>query len=641
MKSLEARQGREPDRASGRPRTACQQCNSLKVRCAGGKPSCFRCSRLRRHCVWPDDSGPPGLAGPRPLATPRGRGHAPEGSPVGMAIPPAIARKLVDAYFSKVYNATLLLHRPSFTVSLEAGTVCTHLLLSVCAMATCFYDAGNNCETPPRLEEETDRWAEEAGRILFAQINDSTEESLVSHLNLALYWYSRGRWQRAVIFEGNAGCVVRLLGLGLGPAAESGDSPLTMEITRRRFWAYFIINQFCNGMPGSPRLRLADFKGIALPCDEESFDLGLVPSPSQASDAGPQDASYFAEMVRLASIWASICGLVQDDSQDIGQKILAFHRLDGELRAWKANLHPALDLDHGQMDMDPSDDAASWLRLTTLHIGFHQAMCVAHSCVVPLFSLASFAPAESWGYLQTTSAQIAVSHARQISNIFIQSSGRPSIPAWGGFIGYAAYCSCAIQLPLLWCRSSSVRASACANIEANLETMRLIGKRWKLVNALTGFVPMIYNYHERMRHALPDKPEDFSSADLNRHVGISNRATVSILGHNAIVWSFGRVPAPDQVLHLDLDLAEHEDEQNWTTRRPSRQAITYGSVPDDAQAPAENSTALVPAVAPVPMPDVEPSGVWAETDLSIFAPVLDYLGDFSPFRETFGNHMVE
>lgn len=112
-------------------------------------------------------------------------------------------------------------------------------------------------------------------------------------------------------------------------------------------------------------------------------------------------------------------------------------------------------------------------------------MSVLHSSIVPLFSLNPVA-AEACGYFQTASAQTALVHARQISSIFLRwgFSSLPQAPVSVGFIGYAAYCSCAIQLPFLWCTKSTVSEAAHANIKANLKTMRSMSKHWKLIAAL-------------------------------------------------------------------------------------------------------------------------------------------------------------
>lgn len=110
-----------------------------KVRCPGERPSCSRCSRLCRSCTWStsrqQDLSPPRLpllqancVSPLPAAS--------ESEYAGVGISTALLSTLVDLYFSNLYNASLLLHRQSFTRELSRGTAKKHIVLSVCALAS-------------------------------------------------------------------------------------------------------------------------------------------------------------------------------------------------------------------------------------------------------------------------------------------------------------------------------------------------------------------------------------------------------------------------------------------------------------------------------------------------------------------------
>jgi hypothetical protein len=52
-----------------------------------------------------------------------------------LGIPSALVSSLIEVYYANVYNATLLLHRPSFLDAVAAGTARSHVVLSVCAWA--------------------------------------------------------------------------------------------------------------------------------------------------------------------------------------------------------------------------------------------------------------------------------------------------------------------------------------------------------------------------------------------------------------------------------------------------------------------------------------------------------------------------
>lgn len=164
-------------------------------------------------------------------------------------------------------------------------------------------------------------------------------------------------------------------------------------------------------------------------------------------------------------------------------KLLSIQKLDRKLRSWKVDLPDAFEIGGAH----PFSSIHSECVLS-LHIIYHQAMCTLHSSIIPLFSLNPIA-ADLRGYFQSSSAQTALFHGRQISDILLKSKlcGPSQVPISVAFIGYAAYCSSAIQLPFLWCLKTCVRKSAQINIKVNLETMRYAGKHWKLVAALVSF----------------------------------------------------------------------------------------------------------------------------------------------------------
>ena len=175
----------------GRPRTACGTCHSLKVirptlppiprcstlctakhhlpkiRCTGERPICRRCSRLKQVCSYsstattsrkhpsfvtasinrPVRSSPKEPKGKNTAnGTTRsdGRRPVPTSSTLpsyssvdhyDIGIPKSLMLLLVEVFFEDAYNATLLLHKPSFLESLEEGRASPHVVLSVCAWA--------------------------------------------------------------------------------------------------------------------------------------------------------------------------------------------------------------------------------------------------------------------------------------------------------------------------------------------------------------------------------------------------------------------------------------------------------------------------------------------------------------------------
>lgn len=119
---------------------------SAQLRCGGEKPSCTRCTRLARPCVYK----PVGAATvARRRASSIASSHRPVpvseyiGSPSRLhisekkyfGVPSTLLPTLIDLYFKCIYNARLLFHRPSLEVALEAQSVRSDIVLCICAMA--------------------------------------------------------------------------------------------------------------------------------------------------------------------------------------------------------------------------------------------------------------------------------------------------------------------------------------------------------------------------------------------------------------------------------------------------------------------------------------------------------------------------
>lgn len=175
-----------------------------------------------------------------------------------------------------------------------------------------------------------------------------------------------------------------------------------------------------------------------------------------------------------------VCRLAHDDRLQLDKRLRSLQTLDTRLRAWQKDLPEVFAL--SRACIGPSKEKC---QILSLHIIYHQVMCALHSSIVPLFSLTPLKG--ECELFQMTSAQTAFFHAQQVSSIFVQTGSLIRLPTVG-FLGYAAYCSSAVQMPFLWCQKSHIRQSAYFNIEANLKVLNAVGKHWKLVAILVSLV---------------------------------------------------------------------------------------------------------------------------------------------------------
>ena len=135
---------------------------------------------------------------------------------------------------------------------------------------------------------------------MFSLVESPTEDNLVTSLNLALFWYSQGEWQRMMVYEANAGSTSRILGLDNLPA--TSNTSISIELSRRRFWAYYILNQFVD-RTASQKTRISGLEAVPLPCDEVRFESGALPAQHITLDSQERNTSLYAELIRISSTW--------------------------------------------------------------------------------------------------------------------------------------------------------------------------------------------------------------------------------------------------------------------------------------------------------------------------------------------------
>lgn len=325
-------------------------------------------------------------------------------------------------------------------------------------------------------------WAERAGRLALAEAEKPSQDTVVSFTNLGLFWYSQGQWRRSLVYEGYASLNSRAL--LLWSAADM--SPLEAELSRRRFWASFLLNQFISE-PVFPKILRNSVGDIPLPIPEEDYNSGNVPTPSATLNKGARDGSIFAELVRVMSLWVDIYETIKDSTHADPSGLAAIQVLSARLNEWHSQLHGSL-----RLAADGTSSCSSDIRpqVMLLHATYHQCLCALHCSIVPLFSLSKAPESESYVLGQRLSAQVAFDNAGAISDLVRASLTRDPAEAyrWPGFVGFALYCSCAIQLPYLWCADVDDREVARANIRDNLSAMASIGRNWRYVAGLVSGV---------------------------------------------------------------------------------------------------------------------------------------------------------
>lgn len=218
---------------------------------------------------------------------------------------------------------------------------------------------------------------------------------------------------------------------------------------------------------------------MRLPCSESEFSLGN-PQLGNVLKSTESSQSIFGELVKAMALWSAVVALIKKSDSSFASRLVEIQNLDGRIHEARSSLDKYFHLSCGSMSSVSPDDLS---KLLLLHIIYHQCFCSIHSSIVPLFSWSACDGVFS--YAHQLSAQTAFEHANSVSallqtalNLSWDSRRMPS------FIGYAAYCACAIQTPFLWCSQPDVKQRAVCNILANLKTLQIVGRNWEFIKVL-------------------------------------------------------------------------------------------------------------------------------------------------------------
>ncbi|KAK2676941.1 Zn(2)-C6 fungal-type DNA-binding domain [Fusarium oxysporum f. sp. vasinfectum] len=491
--------------APGRPSKACDVCKKQKVRCSGERPSCKRCVRLKNTCEYGTNLIHPRQKRNATRAVTANGASQSVGSrrlaPVALSanlnaesisnhaffqgIAPSLVNTLVELYFDNVYQSTLLLHKAIFMQSLADQTVKPHILLSICAWGANFY---RNETGKATLKEQglMTKWAKKAGALVFQDAEELSDDNLVTFCNLSLFWHSQGSWRISYLHKGNACQLLHINGTG-----PKNGSSLEAELRRRRFWACYLFHCFsCEKLFRFE--AIADVENLPLPWSEEDFAVGSSHSAIATIANGVCLASIFGELIRGLNLWSSVVTVVKSDG-DLNLRVQEIFRVENNISSWWNNVPGSFKLDAPFVTSISQKDLP---KIILTNLVYHQSLCALHSSIIPLFCWSK--GDKTYSSARQLSAQVAFDHATAISSlisaILTASCPLSSMPI---FVAYAAYSSCAIQIPFLWCSELSVRERAQSNIDANVKMIQGMSNYWKLASLLQLYVRCLHNVHKR------------------------------------------------------------------------------------------------------------------------------------------------
>ncbi|KAF5563803.1 hypothetical protein FPHYL_5000 [Fusarium phyllophilum] len=456
--------------APGRPSKACDICKRQKVRRKKLKQSPGLINFAVRYAAPESDPASRDLVPAAPPAHLNAEFVSNHG--VFQGIAPSLVNTLVDLYFDNVYQSTLLLHKAKFLQSHAAQTVKPHILLSICAWGANFYrdDSGKATLKDQGLMT---KWAKEAGALVFQDAEELRDDNLVTFCNLSLFWHSQGSWRISYLHK--------------GMPDPSDPDPLVVDFSSCEKLFRFE--------------AIADIENLPLPWSEEDFAVGTSRSAVATIANGVCSGSIFAELIRGLNLWSSVVSVVRSEA-DLNSRLQEIFRVEDNISSWWNNVPDSFKLDASSISATPSKDLP---KIILTNLVYHQSLCALHSSIVPLFCWSR--GDKTYSSARQLSAQVAFYHAVAISTLItaILTTGYPlsSMPI---FVAYAAYASCAIQIPFLWCSELSARERAQSNIDANVKIIQGMSSYWKLASLLQLYVRCLHDVHKRKPPVISGEP---------------------------------------------------------------------------------------------------------------------------------------
>jgi len=346
------------------PTVACLRCRDQKLRCDRRLPSCTRCHKRKVVCSYPSPpdrkriaqatnqskaSRSNGLQRPRqyesssttakPAKTQRSgndlkENYTPTSEEAAAANLPSteVGLLLLEVYFKRIYNATLLAHKTTGFQLYIQNELPGYFLRAAFAQAAVFL---KEVESPYKqyikilpvqtLFEKSWLWARAASREVLSHADEPTLYRIATLQVLQLYYFSQGEILRATIHASLAYQQCQLLGYDKfyeDPTTASTSNHgmrIFCEMRRRCFWA-----TWCTSCIGNERLDSSkaceSVIGLPLPAKFEKGGSarGTVMTPGGKMDANwelsdrfsldpetlnSDSCSLMAELVKLLGIW--------------------------------------------------------------------------------------------------------------------------------------------------------------------------------------------------------------------------------------------------------------------------------------------------------------------------------------------------
>jgi hypothetical protein len=234
-----------------------------------------------------------------------------------------MAMFLIEIYFSRVYNALLLFHKPRFLYDWATNTVPDFVSLSMFALATIYLHNNNEMNSTTCSEmfnvSSVDwanygaDWAKLASQRVLAQADTPSMHTAQACQILVLYWFASDQTDRANFHATVAYRTCRLLGYHRTEDPDDIDC-ISAELRRRCLWSCWMTQCVSQENASFSSSSWNEVVGVLLPSDDAAFIDGRLSTAGHLDEKGEISVhgdftkqtlhtSHNAELAKLIGLW--------------------------------------------------------------------------------------------------------------------------------------------------------------------------------------------------------------------------------------------------------------------------------------------------------------------------------------------------
>lgn len=365
---------------SRKKKIACTNCRSLKAKCDGELPSCTRCLRKRRSCLYPSSRNierETNTVSDASVNTHKDQITAQEPSDTQSVLPSldkSFVLRMIEAFFQHIHPIPVYsyLHKASLVQRFESGQL-DHALLLALASTTCeLLDMGAD------LTAQSVDWMSHVERSMMKEYCRPSVIKIQISVMLINHCIRQGRLSNAFMLHAVASRGAFALGLN-HEAPKFGF--LARESRRRLMWALYIIDtRLAGGMSDFTLCSSASMR-IQLPCHERNFEFDLPQDVEvlESAPGVPLSVSVGSLAIYMRLMWfrhrilQATKGAVLSETMSVGQLTTSIEQLAKELSTFETSLPQSLQLSSRSLQLRVHSSRLGPFLL--VHVWLRQCYC--------------------------------------------------------------------------------------------------------------------------------------------------------------------------------------------------------------------------------------------------------------------------